>query len=84
MTIVLKPDQEKVVREAIQGGLIKSVDEFIDLAIGALPRTGMQDARTEAVRRMQEFGDQHKLSFGEPISRKLLHEGHRFDGSIRS
>lgn len=34
--------------------------------------------RTEAVRRMLEFGDKHRLSLGEPITRALLHEGHRF------
>jgi hypothetical protein len=83
MTIVLKPDQEKVVREAIQDGLIKSVDEFIDLAIGALPHHGgVKDERNEAVQQMHRFGDKHNLSFGEAISRKALHEGLRFDGSV--
>jgi hypothetical protein len=35
-------------------------------------------ARQEAVRRMLEFGDKYRLSLGEPITRELLHEGHRF------
>ena len=35
-------------------------------------------ARQEAVRRMLDFGDKHHLSLGEPITRELLHEGHRF------
>jgi hypothetical protein len=34
--------------------------------------------RREAVRRMLEFGDRDHLSFGAPITRELLHEGHRF------
>ncbi len=34
--------------------------------------------REEAVRRMFEFGDKHHLSFGAPITREALHEGHRF------
>jgi hypothetical protein len=34
--------------------------------------------RQEAVRRMLEFGDRYHLSLGEPITRALLHEGHRF------
>jgi hypothetical protein len=34
--------------------------------------------RQEAVRRMLEFGDKYHLSLGEPITRELLHEGHRF------
>jgi len=30
------------------------------------------------VRRMLEFGEKYHLSLGEPITRQLLHEGHRF------
>ena len=37
-----------------------------------------QLARVEAVRRMVEFGEKHHLSLGEPMTRELLHEGHRF------
>jgi hypothetical protein len=33
--------------------------------------------REEAVRRMLEFGEKHRLSMGEPITRASLHEGHR-------
>jgi Arc/MetJ-type ribon-helix-helix transcriptional regulator len=78
MTIILKPDQERAIQEAIQAGLIRSVDEFIDTAIEALPHAeGEATAREEAVRRMQEFGDEYRLSLGKPVTRKLLHEGHR-------
>jgi hypothetical protein len=34
--------------------------------------------RAEAVRRMLAFGDKYRLSLGEPMTRELLHEGHRF------
>lgn len=34
--------------------------------------------REEAVRRMLEFGEKYHLSLGEPITRELLHEGHRY------
>lgn len=34
--------------------------------------------REEAVRRMLEFGDKYHLSLDEPITRELLHEGHRY------
>jgi Arc/MetJ-type ribon-helix-helix transcriptional regulator len=79
VTINLKPDQEKAIQKAIQAGLIGSVDEFIDTAIEALPRReGGASSREDAVRRMQEFGDKYRLSLGEPITRKFLHEGHRF------
>ena len=78
MTIILKPDQERAIREAIEAGVIRSVDEFIDTAIEALPHAnGGAPSREDAVKRMQEFGDRYHLSFGEPITRKLLHEGHR-------
>jgi hypothetical protein len=78
MTIILKPDQERAIQEAIQAGLIRSVDEFIDTAIEALPHgeAGIP-SRADAVKRMQEFGDKYQLSLGEPVTRKLLHEGHR-------
>jgi hypothetical protein len=36
------------------------------------------ERRQEAVRRMLEFGDKHHLSLGEPVTRELLNEGHRF------
>lgn len=45
-------------------------------AVPLAPSVG-QD-REEAVRRMLEFGEKHRLSLGEPVSRAHLHEGHRF------
>jgi Arc/MetJ-type ribon-helix-helix transcriptional regulator len=78
MTITLTPDQEKAIREAIKAGLVRSVDDFIESAIDALPQgANGAPAREEAVRRMEEFGETYHLSLGEPVTRKLLHEGHR-------
>ena len=78
MTIVLKPEQERAIQAAIQTGVIRSLDEFIDTAIEALPHgEAGQVSREEAVRRMQEFGDKYLLNLGEPVTRKVLHEGHR-------
>lgn len=34
--------------------------------------------RQEAVKGMQEFGEKYRLNLGEPITRRLLHEGHRY------
>jgi hypothetical protein len=34
--------------------------------------------REEAVRRMLEFGERHRHSLGESISREMLREEHRF------
>jgi hypothetical protein len=36
------------------------------------------EGRVEAVRRMLEFGEKYRLGLGEPVSRALLHEEHRF------
>jgi Arc/MetJ-type ribon-helix-helix transcriptional regulator len=78
MTIVLKPEQERAIQEAIDAGLIRSVDEFIETAIESLLHMeGTSRSRADAVRRMQEFGEKYQLSLGELITRKLLHEGHR-------
>ena len=46
-------------------------------AISSTGRKGMP-AREAAVRGMLEFGDRYHLSLGEPVTRTLLHEGHRF------
>jgi len=76
MTITLTADQETAIRNAIQAGLVHSVDEFIETAIETLPQRKPHSSREEAVRRMREFGDKYNLSLGEPITRRLLHEGH--------
>jgi hypothetical protein len=39
---------------------------------------GKSTPREEAVRRMIEFGENHHLGLGQPITRELLHEDHRF------
>ena len=80
MTIQLSPEQERVIQEAIRSGVVHSVDEFIDAAIAMLrqPKDQNENSRREAIRRMEEFGEEYHLSFGEPITRKLLHEGHRY------
>ena len=80
MTIELSPEQERAIQEAIRNGFVRSVDEFIEVAIAMLPhpKDHSQSARQTAVRRMEEFAEEYRLSMGEPISRKLLHEGHRY------
>ena len=78
MTITLRPDQERLINEAIDSGVIGSVDELIDRAIEALPHRETETTREAAIRQMREFGDRYKLNLGEPITRKWLHEGHRF------
>ena len=84
MTIQFRPEQELVIDQAIQAGLIERADEVVDVGLetlrSRLEARGASDtpSRQEAVRRMQEFGEKYRLSLGEPIARDLLHEGHRY------
>lgn len=80
MTIKLTPEQEQAIQNAIKSGVVRSVDEFIDTAIALLPqgKTQSNGSRQAAVRGMEEFGEKYRLSLGEPITRKLMHEGHRY------
>jgi hypothetical protein len=48
-----------------------------EAAVQTTPAATGQTKREEAVRRMLEFGEKHRLTLGEPITRSLLHEGHR-------
>jgi hypothetical protein len=48
-----------------------------EAAVQAAPTATGQTKREEAVLRMLEFGEKHRLTLGEPITRSLLHEGHR-------
>ncbi len=38
MSMVLTPEQQDVIQQAIQSGLVRSVDEFIGSAVDALSR----------------------------------------------
>jgi Arc/MetJ-type ribon-helix-helix transcriptional regulator len=79
MTSTLPPDPDRTIQEAIQAGLVRSMDEFIETAIEAPPhRENASPSRGKAVRRMQEFAERYRLSLGGPITRELLHEEHRY------
>ena len=82
VTIHLKPEVEAgLIARAEASGM--ALEEYIlslaeEAALQAAPGAAGQTAREEAVRRMLEFGEKHHLTLGEPITRKLLHEGHRY------
>lgn len=81
VTLHLKPELEAgLLARAQASGM--ALEEYIlslaeEAALQAAPDTAAQTAREEAVRRMLEFGEKHRLTLGEPITRKLLHEEHR-------
>ena len=84
VTLHLKPEVEAGLLARAQANgmpleeyLLSLVEEAAGPSAQEPDRT-VQPAREEAVRRMLEFGEKHHLSLGEPVTRQLLHEGHRF------
>jgi Arc/MetJ-type ribon-helix-helix transcriptional regulator len=81
MTIVLKPDQERAIEEAIHTGLIRSVDEFIETAIEALSHHEggfVPEKARQAVARIREIRKGVRLDLqGMPL-REFAHIGHRY------
>jgi hypothetical protein len=81
VTLKLKPEIEAglLVRAqasgmALEEYLLSLVEEAAAAATGSVATS----VRENAVQRMLEFGEKYHLSLGEPITRMLLHEGHRF------
>ena len=79
MTIVLKPEQEQVLMEAINSGLAQTTDEALDQALAALknrlPQKGPPDESVAAAaHRLATFGKRHGLSLGGLTIKELLRE----------
>jgi hypothetical protein len=83
LTLHLRPEVEaSLLAQAQASGMdledyvLTVVEEAaLTLAPKDTPAQGID--RTEAVRRMLEFGDKHHLSLGEPITRASIHKDHR-------
>jgi hypothetical protein len=78
MTIILRPEQEQLLREAVDSGLARTTDEALDQALDALrdrlPKSASEkEAAAAAARRLATFGKRHGLSLGGSI-KDLLHE----------
>ena len=80
MTIILKPEQEKLLIEATNSGLARTPDEALDQALDAL-RTRLpheekpaDESVTAAARRLGTFGKRHGLSLGGMTVKELLRE----------
>ncbi len=81
MTITLTPEQEKAVRNAIEAGLVRSVDEFIQTAIGALPYAETEfdrDRASAAVARIRELRKGVTLGLRGMSIREFAHIGHKY------
>jgi len=77
MTVELKPELERMIREQIASGQFNSVDEVLASALSRLPHN--RGSNRAAIARMIEFSSQHsvKLAPGETVE-GLVREGHRY------
>ena len=82
VTLNLKPgiEADLIARAQSEGMDLEGyLASLVDDALSAGKGTVTQDrARREAVRRMIEFGDKYQLSLGEAVTRRILHESHRY------
>ena len=79
MSIILKPEQEQVLQEAIKSGLAHTADEALDQAIDSLRQRIPHEAPVDpaiaaAARRLGTFGKRHGLSLGGMTIKELLRE----------
>jgi hypothetical protein len=79
MTIILRPEQEQLLREAISSGLAQSTDEALDQALDTLryrlpKRADEAESTATVVRRLASFGKRHGLSLGGSTIKDLLRE----------
>jgi Arc/MetJ-type ribon-helix-helix transcriptional regulator len=81
MSINLTPEQQNAIEQAIQSGLVRSVDEFIDSALGARSqRNGGFDkgqARLAGAR-IRELRKGVRLDLKGMSIRELAHAGHKY------
>jgi len=80
MTIDLTPEGTRIIDQAIQAGPIHSPDEVVEVGgrDSSEPLRGASFPRIiGAARGCEIIKDKYRLAFGEPITRDLLHEGHR-------
>lgn len=79
MAIILKPEQEEVLIQAINSGLAHTPDEALDQALDALKvrllnRESADYSVAAAARRLATFGQRHGLSLDGLTIEELLRE----------
>ena len=81
MTIDLTPEQERAIQAAIQSGLVRSVGEFIDSALGELSHRNGEFDRANAQlagARIREIRKGVRLDLKGMSIRELAHSGHKY------
>jgi Arc/MetJ-type ribon-helix-helix transcriptional regulator len=81
VTINLTPEQENVIQQAIQSGLVRSVDDFINSALSALSASegGFDKEKARlAGARIREIRKGVKLDLQGMSIRELAHIGHKY------
>jgi Arc/MetJ-type ribon-helix-helix transcriptional regulator len=80
VSVTLTPEQQEVIEQAIQAGLVRSVDEFIGSALDALSRRerGFDKAKAQrAGARIRELRKGVRLDLQGMSIRELAHIGHK-------
>jgi hypothetical protein len=84
MTIILRPEQERVLLEAINSGLAHSTEEALDQALDALrlrlPQSASQARTPEETRawldELAALSDKIPPRPGESFSREMIYQDH--------
>ena len=80
MSMALTPEQDTLIQEAIQSGLVRTVDEFIHSAFGTLShsKSGFDREKARlAAARMRELRKGVTLDLRGTSFRELAHIGHK-------
>ncbi len=81
MSIDLTPEQQAAIEQAIEVGLVRSVDEFIHSALSALSRGDRAFDRAKAdlaVARIRKLRKGVRLDLQGMSIRELAHSGHKY------
>jgi Arc/MetJ-type ribon-helix-helix transcriptional regulator len=81
MSINLTPEQQNAIEYAIQSGLVRSVDEFINSALGALSHRNGEFDKAQAKlagERIRELRKGVRLDLRGMSIRQLAHTGHKY------
>jgi Arc/MetJ-type ribon-helix-helix transcriptional regulator len=84
MNIKLSPEQEKIIRDELQSGHFRNVEEVIAEALQALREkersqsaAGPNGQQRDAVREMLAFVEKNRTRLDGVSVKQLIHEGHR-------